>query len=212
MRTYFHRIPTVFPFLFPNILWGFPDRSNEIFLTFDDGPNPKVTQFVLDVLSKYSAKATFFCLGENVERHPDIACKIVEKGHQIANHGYSHLDGWRISEASYLENIGSGARALSQVSSQNAYLFRPPYGHIRLAQGQALNSVQLEVLWSLMPGDFDSNVTKEKCLNALMNKTKGGDVVVLHDTHLCFDTLKYLLPTYLKYWTDKGYTFKPIDI
>ncbi|WP_422359311.1 polysaccharide deacetylase family protein [Reichenbachiella sp.] len=201
MGFYLHRIPSFFHFLFPRHLWRLPNKDNKIFLTFDDGPIPEVTDFVLKSLGEYSVSATFFLLGEQIEKHQDLIQKIKNAGHQLANHGYSHLDGRKISRQTYFENKKRGQAIIDEFDGSS--LFRPPYGRFKKGDGV--------VLWSLMAGDFDKTLSNEKCLKVLKSKTKSGDIIVFHDNEKSINKLKWVLPRYLQYCVDQGFKFGLID-
>lgn len=201
MGFYFHRIPNFFHFLFPRHLWKLPNNDNKIFLTFDDGPTPEVTGFVLQALEEYSIKATFFLLGEQVEKHRSLIKTIKVAGHQLANHGYGHLDGRKLSTQEYYLNKKRGKNLVDEFGGSS--FFRPPYGWFK--------KNDKVVLWSLMAGDFDQKLSKEKCLKILKSKTKSGDIVVFHDNEKSFDKLKWVLPRYLKFCIQQGFRFGLID-
>lgn len=225
---YFKRIPNIIKRLFPSIIWDLPNTDNKIYLTFDDGPHPEITPWILQQLKKYNAKATFFCLGKNVEKYPEIAQQIITDGHTIGNHGYAHLNGWITSDDDYLEDYFKSEKILKQsryLSGQNdvvqvqvdnakaqhnKMLFRPAYGKIKISQISLLKShfsnINSEILilnWSLMPGDFDENITSEECFKNL-RKAKQGDVIVLHDNKKSWKHLEYCLPKFLDFIYNKG--------
>lgn len=203
MGFYFHRIPTLIQNLFPSHIWRISNFNNNIYLTFDDGPDPEATEFVLNTLDEFQAKATFFCLGINVEQHANMIQKMVGAGHQVANHGYQHLDGWKISKREYLENRRRGEVSLKNVVGSDKFQFRPPYGHFK--------SDQPTVLWSLMSGDFDPKLSKEKCLSILIAEVRKGDIVVFHDNEKSLNKLKWVLPRFLEHCKAEGYEFDLIS-
>jgi len=196
---YFHRIPTLIQKVFPNHLWFIPNTDNKIYLTFDDGPSPQATNFVLESLAYHQAKATFFWLGESAKKHPNLVLKAQKEGHRMANHGYAHLDGWKISREKYEANESRGKEVLKEITPNDLFLFRSPYGHFRKGQK--------DVMWSLMSGDFDSLLSKEICLKRLISKIRSGDIVVFHDNEKSFEKLKWVLPKFLKYCQEAGFKF-----
>jgi peptidoglycan/xylan/chitin deacetylase (PgdA/CDA1 family) len=193
--------------LFSGSIWEMPENQKAIYLTFDDGPHPQITAFVLDELDKYGAKATFFCIGKNVAAHPGVFKRILEQGHGVGNHTYNHLDGWKTSNVKYLQNI---LEARNLIDSN---LFRPPYGRITRKQRKLITQqdVPLKVImWSVLSGDFDVSITPEICLDNVLKNTKSGSVIVFHDSEKAYERLQYALPAVLKYFSNKGYRFEKI--
>jgi peptidoglycan-N-acetylglucosamine deacetylase len=193
--------------LFGDSIWSMPETEKAIYLTFDDGPHPVITPFVLDELGKFDAKATFFCIGKNVAEHPGIYKRILEQGHAVGNHTHNHLNGWKTPNAKYLQNI------LEARNFIDSSLFRPPYGRITTQQKkflQHLNEPFKIVMWSVLSGDFDINITPEKCLDNVLKNTKSGSVIVFHDSEKAFERLQYTLPAVLKYFSEKGFCFEKI--
>jgi len=194
--------------LYKDCIWQIKDTTKNIFLTFDDGPHPTITPFVLDELKKYNAKATFFCIGKNVLLHNDIYRRIITEGHTIANHTHNHLNGWKTDNDIYLENI---AEAKKHIDSK---LFRPPYGRITKYQLQQLTTKRFQlrpIMWSVLSGDFDKKITPEKCLSNVVKNAKSGSIIVFHDSEKAFERLQYALPKVLEYFTRQGYSFEKID-
>lgn len=189
---YFVRTPTILKKLFSRFIWEFPTAENQFFLTFDDGPHPEITPWILNELDKYNAKATFFCLGENAVKYPEIIRKIIEDGHAIGSHGQAHLDGWKVSKAQYEQNILLGKSTLENYTQQEINLFRPPYGKFK----HQVSAKQITIMWSLMVGDFDNAVSDEKCLKRLL-AAKSGDIIVLHDNEKSWKHLQASLPVFL---------------
>jgi peptidoglycan-N-acetylglucosamine deacetylase len=195
--------------LFADSIWAMPETEKAIYLTFDDGPHPVITPFVLDELGKLDAKATFFCIGKNVVEHPGIFKRILEQGHAVGNHTHNHLDGWKTPNAKYLQNI------LEARNFINSHLFRPPYGRITPKQQKLLTHLEEPfkvVMWSVLSGDFDANMAPEKCLENVLNNAESGSVIVFHDSEKAFERLRYVLPAILKHFSEKGYRFKKIVI
>jgi peptidoglycan-N-acetylglucosamine deacetylase len=185
-------------------LWDTGSINRTIFLTFDDGPIPIVTPFVLNILKKYNAKATFFCIGDNIRKHPDIFEQVKNEGHAIGNHTYNHLNGWKTDDKTYLDNFFKADELIG------GSLFRPPYGRIKRSQIKLLKETKpgLEiVMWSVLSGDFDIGLAPEKCLDNVLKHTVGGDIVLFHDSVKARDRIEYALPRAIEYWTGKGYSF-----
>ncbi len=216
MKSYLAKTPNLIPKLFQSQIWSFSSKEKSIYLTFDDGPTPEITNWVLDTLKKYNAKATFFCIGKNIEQHPEIFQQITEQGHAIGNHTYNHEKGWKTSNNVYLNSILKTEKTIggfqtSPQGTRNPKLFRPPYGKIKPSQTKSLlkNNYKI-VMWSVLSGDFDSEITPEKCLTNVLKNTEKGSVIVFHDSIKAFDKLQIVLPKVLEYYREKGYAFNKI--
>ena len=220
MKSYFIKTPKFISSFYKNYIWHFKTDKKELYLTFDDGPTPKVTEFVLDTLSKFDAKATFFCIGKNIKQHPKLFQKIINEGHSIGNHTQNHLNGWKTSTANYINNVEQcqfniqhslSVRAESRTNIQHSKLFRPAYGKIKARQAKILIKKGYKIMmWSILSGDFDKNISIETCLNNVIINTEKGAVIVFHDSEKAFKNLKYTLPKVLEYYRNKGFTFKKI--
>lgn len=189
---------------YPSLIWHKNRKEKSIYLTFDDGPIPVVTPFVLRALETFNAKATFFCVGDNVAKYPDTYAQIKNAGHAIGNHTHNHLNGWRTDDEIYLENI----KQCDQFVSSN--LFRPPYGKIKKSQLKKLKTAnpKLEVvMWDVLSGDFDQKLSPQKCLNHVVKNADSGSIIVFHDSLKAFDRLQYALPKALEYLVAEGYSF-----
>lgn len=186
------------------LTWKMPAKRNEIFITFDDGPHPTITPFVLECLRKYNAKATFFCLGKNVQLCPQIFKQILSEGHKAGNHTHNHLNGWKTSDSKYFENI---ILAKKYIDSD---LFRPPYGKITRSQIQQLLPTFNIIMWDVLSGDFDINLSPQKCLHNVVSNTSPGSVIVFHDSEKALARLEYALPEALDFFSKKGYIMKAI--
>lgn len=210
MGFYLYRTPSFIASLFPNVIWTIPGQEKTLYLTFDDGPTPDVTAFVLDTLAQFEAKATFFVVGSQVAKYPDIFLRTIECGHAIGNHTYEHDDGWLTSVKSYVSSIERTKAAIAQagVDQNSTALFRPPYGRITPWQIKELHSYQV-VMWKVLCGDFDPHLRLHKSWDAIC-KSRGGDIIVFHDSVKAQDNLKYLLPKTLEYFSALGFQFKAI--
>jgi peptidoglycan/xylan/chitin deacetylase (PgdA/CDA1 family) len=185
-----------------------PPGDKTIYLTFDDGPNSLATPFVLDTLRAFDACATFFCIGKNVREQHEIYKRIIDEGHKVGNHTFNHLNGWKTKDADYLDDI---MQAKSYIDSD---LFRPPYGKITGFQAKQLSAPAFGlkvVMWSVLSGDFDSKISKEKCLENVLLNTTDGNIVVFHDSQKAFEKLQYVLPLTLKHFSEKGFRFKALS-
>lgn len=204
---YFVQTPQWLKKVFNNYTWDFFGAKKIIYLSFDDGPHPTATPFVLTELDKYDAKATFFCIGKNVVEYPDIYYKIISAGHAVGNHTFNHLNGWKTDNSHYIENI---LAAKTHITSD---LFRPPYGKVKKAQVKLLHMYApgfRVIMWSVLSADFDKKVSPEKCLANVIKNTRSGSIIVFHDSTKAFKNLEYALPVVLEYFSKKGYSFERI--
>lgn len=212
MKLYWVKTGKLIKKLFNGFVWDMPNTENTVYLTFDDGPMPGVTEWVLDVLEQYEAKATFFCIGNNINSHPDIFKKVIEQGHAVANHTYNHVNGWRTDYDNYIKNFTACEEAINKYSSTNIKLFRPPYGKIKRAQAKQIRHEGYRiVMWDVLSADFDTAITPQKCLQNVIRYTTGGSIIIFHDSVKAFPNLEYTLPRALQYLKEKGYVFKRID-
>lgn len=189
--------------LYPGYLWSMPADQKKIYLTFDDGPHPEATPFVLDCLRRYQAKASFFCIGKNVAAHPGIYARILSEGHTTGNHSFDHLNGWKTNDDVYLGNIKKAAAYI------DSSLFRPPYGRITRFQGKLLKEQMHAriVMWSVLSGDFDTSISPEKCWKNVQHATRNGSIVVFHDSEKAMVRMQYALEQTLEWFSAKGFTF-----
>lgn len=209
----FFRTPQVLEWLLPHFEWNGPVSDKTIYLTFDDGPIPEVTEFVLNVLREHRAKATFFCVGQNVERHPHIAKQVLEAGHVLGNHTHNHLSGWKNEARTYLRNVDECQAALNLVAEFDAIekpLFRPPYGQISLRQSLALHRMYRITMWDVLSYDFDATVTPEECLQQTIKATRPGSIVLFHDSLKARKNMEFALPRYLRHFASLGYRFETL--
>ena len=216
MSCYWVKTNVLIKKLFSHYIWDIPNAENKIYLTFDDGPTPEITEWVLEELQKYNAKATFFCIGNNIEKHPDIFEKIIAKGHSIGNHTFNHLNGWKTDTEEYLENVNLCESSIlnlkSTILNLQSKLFRPPYGKIKMAQSKRLRQLGYKIImWDVLSADFDTRISPEKCLENVLKNVKSGSIIVFHDSIKAFPNLEYTLPKALQYWAAKGFVFEKID-
>jgi len=198
----------------PQYTWKVNTQDPVIFLTFDDGPIPEVTEYVLEQLEPYQAKATFFCVGDNVRKHPEIYNQVIVAGHQVGNHTYHHLNGWKTEDTAYLANIAQCQEIMTdrtQTSLPSKPLFRPPYGKIRKNQMKQLSSDYQVIMWDVLTYDFDAQLSPERCLEKAIAHTTAGSIVVFHDSVKSIEKLKWVLPRYLQHFAEKGFAFKAIE-
>ncbi len=193
--------------MFPTRLWKIETEAKEIYLTFDDGPHPELTPQVLDLLQQYNAKATFFCVGENVKKYPEVYSRIIGDGHRVGNHTMHHLNGSKTKDNVYLHDILEAKKYI------DSNLFRPPYGRLSSFQAQQLAQPLYKlkpVMWTVLSGDFDKKITPERCLNNVTLKSGAGDIIVFHDSEKAKENMLYALPKVLDFFAQKAYTFKAI--
>lgn len=194
--------------LFPSKLtWRIPTKEKILYLTFDDGPNALATPFVLDELKKYNAKATFFCIGNNVQQEPELYKRLFLEGHRIGNHTHDHLNGFHTKDEVWLNNIKEAAKWI------DSDLFRPPYGKIKPFQAKVLQEANPSfkiIMWSVLSADFDTQISPQKCFRYVRKNAKQGSIVVFHDSEKAFPNLRFALPETLKYFTERGYRFEVI--
>jgi peptidoglycan/xylan/chitin deacetylase (PgdA/CDA1 family) len=204
---YLVRSPLLLKWYYPQLTWNKTRDHKVIYLTFDDGPIPDVTDFVLKTLNSFSAKATFFCIGDNILKYPQIFESIKNEGHSIGNHTFNHLKGWDTSDDIYFQNFQK-----CQVQT-GTNLFRPPYGRIKKTQIALIKSnypAMEIVMWDTLSGDFDTNLLPEKCLKNVIKHTTNGSIVVFHDSLKAFDRLFYTLPKVLEHFSGLGYQFEQL--
>lgn len=197
---FIHRIPAVFPRLFPRFTW-FKKDERRIYLTFDDGPTPEITDFVLETLAAYDAKATFFCIGKNIEAHPAILQRIHAAGHSIGNHTMNHVNAWSVSSSMYQKEIDQCDELLKQ-QHITSIGFRPPYGRLTRYMYKEIATVYL---WSVLTGDYNSSLDSQKIVEQVKPLLKPGAIVVMHDSVKAAPHLRHILPQILAYCTSQNY-------
>ena len=190
--------------LFPNYTWNIKTDEKVLYLTFDDGPIPEVTPWVLEQLANYDAKATFFCVGENVQKYPSVFQQVLDEGHSVGNHTYNHLSGWNTDNIPFFHNIRHCAHLV------NSGLFRPPYGRLTPSQTQFLTRHYRIVMWDVLSGDFDKNISKEDVFENVILSAKRGSIVVFHDSLKAKERMQYALPRVLEHFSAKGYRFESL--
>jgi peptidoglycan/xylan/chitin deacetylase (PgdA/CDA1 family) len=213
MKKYFSKTPRFMMRFFSKYTWRFQSNEKEIFLTFDDGPTPEITHFVLSELKKYKAKATFFCIGKNIKNYPEIFNEIISDGHSIGNHTQNHLNGWKTTTENYIANVLECHKTIAQFKKLkiNQPLFRPPYGKINKSQAEKILKKGYKIImWDVLSADFDTTISKEKCLQNVLNNAKKGSIIVFHDSLKASKKVKYALPIVLKAFSEKGFVFKKI--
>lgn len=219
-----YRTPAFLPWIFSNLLWRVETNAKEIYLTFDDGPIPGPTEFVLDTLKQFNAKATFFCIGDNIHKHPQIFQQVIREGHAIGNHTFNHMKGWGTATEKYVSNVelcgdeiretlpiaGYQLPVTSNKQLETSLLFRPPYGRIRPKQINALKPRYQIVMWDVLTSDYNQSQSPEACLKGSIKATRPGSIVVFHDSLKAERNMKYALPRYLEHFLKQGYVFNKL--
>jgi peptidoglycan/xylan/chitin deacetylase (PgdA/CDA1 family) len=201
-----HTIPFFLPLIIPSLTWKVQTNDKTVFLTFDDGPHPDITPWVLDQLSGYNAQATFFCVGANVSKYPQTYQQVLDRGHAVGNHTYNHLSGWSHSQNAYFDNIAACAAVVK------SNLFRPPYGRIVPWQISRIREKGYKIImWDILTRDYESTLVVNDALSATVKHTKPGSVIVFHDSLKASAQLKQLLPQVLQQLSAKGYQFKSLS-
>lgn len=200
----------IIKWIFPNYVWDIPNDAKKVFLTFDDGPTPEITEWVLEQLKKYNAKATFFCIGNNIEKYPELFQKTIAEGHAIGNHTFNHLKGWKTSTEDYIENVKLFETKNPKLVTRN--LFRPPYGKIKPSQSKRLRKLGYKIImWDVLSRDYDQTISATQCLENGLPNVKTGSIIVFHDSLKAEHNLKYVLPKTLEFLKENGFVCDKID-
>lgn len=201
--------------VFPKYIWEIPNSQKKIYLTFDDGPTPEITSWVLELLEAEKVKATFFCIGKNIEEHPELFQKVIRHGHAVGNHTFSHLKGWDSDAEEYINNVAACERSIEKYSSQAGTLtklFRPPYGKIKPSQSKKLRKIGYKIImWDVLSMDFDRAAEPEKCLGNVIKNTVSGSIIVFHDSLKASKNLQHALPKAIEHLKNAGFVFEKID-
>lgn len=202
---YLSRTPRVLQNLLTNYTWYIPTSEKVLYLTFDDGPIPEATPWVLEILRKYGAKATFFCVGDNVRKHPAVFQQVLDEGHSVGNHTFNHLNGWKTDTFNYLKNVQQCGKMVSST------LFRPPYGSLKPSQTRKLKTRYRIVMWDVLSGDFDPGITPEKCLQNVLDNVQPGSIILFHDSLKAEERMRFALPRMLEKLTAEGWRFERVE-
>lgn len=215
----FFKTPAVLKHVYPNLLWdkkkeSKQEKAKKIYLTFDDGPIPDLTDFVLQTLKTHRAKGTFFCVGNNVERYPHIFQKIAGEAHAIGNHTYRHLNGWDAKDQDYFNDIALCQNVLAKYLPKEALplrnLLRPPHGRIKKSQIQFLKQHYEIVMWDILSGDHDAAFDEETCLKKCIEHTAPGTIIIFHDNYKAEKNIRYVLPRYLEHFAAADFSFEAL--
>lgn len=212
MAFFMIKVPKIIKLLFFNQVWDIPNSENTIYLTFDDGPTPEITERVLEILDKHQIKATFFCIGDNVRKHPEIVQKILSKQHSVGNHTYSHLKGWRTPTKTYINNTEACRMKLnSQFAIQNSQIFRPPYGKITPWQSFKLRKLGYKIImWDVLSKDYAASISAEMCYENVIKNVSSGSIIVFHDSNKAKENVLNSLEKTIETLKSKGFNFEKI--
>jgi peptidoglycan/xylan/chitin deacetylase (PgdA/CDA1 family) len=194
----------ILKYIYPEAIWREDKNKNNIYLTFDDGPIPEITPWILDCLKEKNVKASFFCVGENIKKHPEIFNRLLDEGHVVGNHTYNHLRGWNTENKDYFDNINQ----CQELTRTN--LFRPPYGRASKSQMKELAKDFKIVMWDVLTGDYDQEITPYECYKNCIDTTRNGSIIVFHDNIKAINNVKYALPKSIDYLIEQGYQFKTL--
>ncbi len=203
-----HYYGSFFSQLFPSLIWRKQTKSNVVYLTFDDGPIPEVTEWVLDLLKKEEIEATFFSVGDNIRKYPELYDRLIIEGHATGNHTFNHLNGRKVDTQTYFDNIALCDPYLHE--SDQKRLYRPPYGKLTFSQIRKLSRQYEVIMWDVLSGDFSPTIDPKDCLEVTLKYSKKGSIVVFHDNVKSFKTLQYVLPRYIKEMKERGFTFSKL--
>jgi peptidoglycan/xylan/chitin deacetylase (PgdA/CDA1 family) len=216
MSFYWIKTHSLIKKLFSRYVWDFPNTDHKVYLTFDDGPTPEITEWVLEQLDLHNAKATFFCIGKNIEAYPSLFEKLINKKHTVGNHTFNHLNGWETTTDDYTANVSLCENSIekykNEISNSDSKIFRPPYGKIKPTQARNLKSQGYQIImWDVLSADFDQTITEERCLKNVVSNIKPGSIIVFHDSAKAFKNLKYALPKVLDYVDKNGFKCEVIE-
>lgn len=197
----FFRTPFFLPLLYPKLIWRILSDQNKIYLTFDDGPVPGPTEFTLEQLKKFNAKATFFCIGNNVVKHSSLFDQIKSHGHAVGNHTFNHIKGWNSTDDIYNKDIAECQQVIG-----GTQLFRPPFGRIKRSQVQQLQHFRI-IMWDVLSHDYSKSISKNRCLSGAIRATRPGSIVVFHDSYKAEKKMTHALPRFLEHFSEKGFVF-----
>lgn len=206
MKLYLNKTPEIVRPLAKDMIWSLPTETPSLFLTFDDGPIPEVTPAVCEILKQFNAKATFFCVGDNVRKHPDVYAQILKDGHSVGNHTFNHLNAWKTNTKVYYKNVFQAQEYIQ------SYLFRPPYGKLTRGQTKRIKEKFDIIMWDVLSGDFDPTVNGQKCADNVIKNAKNGSIIVFHDSLKAADAVLEALPLVLTHFAELGFSFAAIPM
>ncbi len=197
--------PLIYRVIYCGSVWRLPAKEKCVYLTFDDGPIPEMTPWVLEMLDRYGIKATFFCVGDNVRKYPEVYRMVCERGHSVGNHTFNHIQGICSQTSNYMKNVDKAAELI------DSHLFRPPHGHMRLSQWARLKKKYRVIMWDVVTRDYSPHMTANGVLNVVKRYTRNGSIIVFHDSIKAGNRLKKALPQAIEWLKEQGYQFKRIE-
>lgn len=218
MKPYFIKTPYLLKKCYAKRVWDIHNEPNSLYLTFDDGPTPGVTDWVMETLSEYGAKATFFCIGKNIEKHPELFQRIAKEGHSIGNHTNNHLNGWDTNTENYFSNLKKAEKHIMcnlsqevEVNFHQKKLFRPPYGKMTSKQAKEAMDIGYKIImWDVLSADFDQDLSPEQCSKNVINNAKDGSIIIFHDSIKAEKNMKEALVQTLNFFKNKNFAFRAI--
>jgi len=206
----FYKSPAILKKIYPGLIWDIKTEAKELYLTFDDGPVPDLTPFFLKTLKEFNAKATFFCVGDNIKRYPKIFDQILQDGHAIGNHTFNHMKAWRVDAGTYLENVKKCDEIMEIAGAKPEGLFRPPYGQMTRELSKILRKTHSIIMWDVLSWDFDASPSAKTGLSRTIAATRPGSIIVFHDNYKAESKVRYMLPGFLEHFAKHGYIFKSL--
>ncbi len=197
--------PKIVRSAFSSFTWELPNEQNKIYLTFDDGPTPHQSLWIIKTLKQFNAKATFFCVGNNVEKYPQIYNQFTEDNHSVGNHTFNHLNGFKTNYTDYINNFIKADKII------DSKLFRPPYGRIKKSQAKEILNSKRIIMWNVLSLDYNNKISPQQCFENIKRHTKSGSIIVFHDNQKAEKNMKYALQKTLEYYSDKNYIFEKIN-
>ncbi len=209
---YLKKIPDFLQRYYKQYRWSFPTEEKVVYLTFDDGPTPEITSWVMDQLDKYQAKATFFLVGDQVRRYPGLVHELIDQGHAIGNHTQSHVDGWQMGLKPYLREFLRCKRSIMEYTGRQTRLFRPPYGRLTHTKAKYIARDHDIIMMDVIAGDFDRSLSAKDCVQNVISKTQRGSIVVMHDSQKAWPRLEHALVPILAHFYEQGFRFETIPV
>lgn len=204
--------PKILRLFYPSLLWGMPKEEKKLYITFDDGPHPTITPQVLEILKEFNAKATFFCIGKNIEANNDVFNRIIKEGHSVGNHTFNHNKGWKTKTKDYIDSVNKTENIINSLTNSHGRtaLLRPPYGKIKSSQIRNLKRHYKLVAWTVISYDWDKTLSPEECFNNVIRNAANGSIIVFHDSEKAVNNMIPTLKKILRYYSEKGFIFESL--